>query len=140
MLKNRKFMKNCGLFMDMAKRSFCFFQALMLLWLVFCVSGKVGRVYKNACFPSFWGFVGWLILVYLGLEGLGVFVFLAFVFLFLCWFCFCFVCFVLVLLLDCFWCWFFFCFCFFFFCFLFVFFPFFVSFFASFVFFVFWRV
>ena len=31
-------------------------------------------------FPSFWAFVGWLTLVYLGLVGLGVFVFLVFVF------------------------------------------------------------
>ena len=39
---------------------------------------------KNACFFSqFLGvFLGWLIVVHLGLEGLGVFVFLVFVFLF----------------------------------------------------------
>ena len=37
-------------------------------------------------FPSFLGFVGWLILVYLGFEGLGVFVFLFLLFfLFCCW-------------------------------------------------------
>ena len=37
---------------------------------------------KNACFfPVFWAFLGWLIVVHLGLEGLGVFVFLVFVFL-----------------------------------------------------------
>ena len=45
---------------------------------------------KNACFfPNFGAFLGWLIIVNLGLEGLGVFVFLVFVFL-----C-CFVCFVI---------------------------------------------
>ena len=40
---------------------------------------------KNACFcffPVVWAFLGWLIVVHLGLEGLGVFVFLVFVFLF----------------------------------------------------------
>ena len=33
-------------------------------------------------FHSFGAFLGWLIVVHLGLEGLGVFVFLVFVFLF----------------------------------------------------------
>ena len=34
-------------------------------------------------FPQFWGvFLGWLIVVHLGLEGLGVLVFFVFVFLF----------------------------------------------------------
>ena len=39
---------------------------------------------KNACFffPVFWPFLGWLLLVDLCLEGLGVFVFLVFGFLF----------------------------------------------------------
>ena len=49
---------------------------------VCCLSGKVARSVENAFFPSFLGFVGWLLLVYLGLEGLGVFVFLVFAFLF----------------------------------------------------------
>ena len=48
----------------------------------FCVFGKVAKVLKMLVFPSFWAFVGWLILVYLGLEGLGVFVVLVFVFSF----------------------------------------------------------
>ena len=59
------------------------------------LSGKVARVLKVLVFfPSFLGFVGWLLLVYLGLEGLGVFVFLVFAFLFgvgcvsLCLLCF----------------------------------------------------
>ena len=46
------------------------------------LSGKVARVLKMLVFDSFLGFVGRLLLVYLGLEGLGVFVFLVFVFLF----------------------------------------------------------
>ena len=90
--------KIVGCFWTWQKGVFClFFQALMLLWFAFCVSGKVGRVLKFLVFPSFGGFVGWLILVYLGLEGLGVFVFLVFVFRFcvgfvsvlfaLFWFC-----------------------------------------------------
>ena len=90
---------------------FDFLQVFLLLWFVFGVSGIVPKVLKMLVFffPQFWGvFVGWLTLVYLGLEGLGVFVFL--VSLFLCCFCFCFVCFVSVLLLDCFGCWFLFCF------------------------------
>ena len=58
-----------------------FFQIWMLLWFVFCVSGKVAKVLNMFVFPSLGGFVGWIILVYLGLEGLGVFVFLVFVFL-----------------------------------------------------------
>ena len=65
----------------------------MLLW--FCVSGKSCRSVKNAClfFPVFWGFCGVLILVYLGVEGFGVFVVLVFVFLSFR--------FLSVLLLDC---------------------------------------
>ena len=47
----------------------------MLLWFVFCVFGKVARVFQ------FLSFVGWLILVYLGLDGLGVSLFLVCVFL-----------------------------------------------------------
>ena len=90
---------------------FVFLQVFLLLWFVFGVSGIVPTVLKILVFPSLFGgaFVGWLILVYLGLEGLGVFVFLLFVFLFcvafvsvlfaLCLFC----------LLDCFGCWFLFC-------------------------------
>ena len=100
--KNRKFMNNGGLFLNMAKRYFvCFFQALLLLWYVFHVSGRVTKVLNMfVYFSQVFGLWGWLILVYLGLEGLGVFVVLVFVFLlfrfvFVCWLCF-------VLLLDCF--------------------------------------
>ena len=51
-------------------------------------------------FPNFWAFVGWLSLVHLGLEGLGVFVVLVCVF-----FCFVQVCFCLFWLCFCFCCW-----------------------------------
>ena len=38
---------------------------------------------KNACFPQFFGFfLGWLLLLYLGLEGLYVLVFFVFGLLF----------------------------------------------------------
>ena len=48
------------------------------------LSGKVARVLKMFVFffPRCLGFVGWLIVVHLGLEGLGVLVFLVFVSLF----------------------------------------------------------
>ena len=47
------------------------------------MSGIVSKVLKMLVYPSFLGFfLGWLIVVHLGLEGLGVFVFLVFVFLF----------------------------------------------------------
>ena len=111
--KNRKFMKNSGLFLSMAKWCFwvCFFEVLMLLWFVFGVWHS-SRSVKNACFSQFfWLLWGGLFLFILGVEGLGVFVFLVFVFVFvLLLFLFCLLCFVL--LLDCFWCWFLFCFCF----------------------------
>ena len=59
--------------------------------------GKVAKVLKMLVFHVFGAFVGWLILVHLGLEGLGVFVVLVCVFLLfrfcfcLFWLCFCFV-------------------------------------------------
>ena len=37
---------------------FVFCQALVLLWFVFCVSGKVGRVLKMLVFPQFLGLCG----------------------------------------------------------------------------------
>ena len=56
----------------------------MLLWFVFCVSAIVPKMLRMLVFffPNFLGFLGWLLLVYLCLEGLGVFVFLVFGFLF----------------------------------------------------------
>ena len=61
-----------------------FFEVLILKRFVFGVSGivsKQSRVLKMLVFPVFWAFLGWHIIVHLGLEGLGVFVFLVFVFL-----------------------------------------------------------
>ena len=60
-----------------------FFEVLILKRFVFGVSGIVWKVLKMLVFPQFFGvFLGWLIVVHLGLEGLGVFVFLVFIFLF----------------------------------------------------------
>ena len=80
----------------------CFYSGFDVI-VFFGVSGKVARVLKKACFfSSFFGFVGWLILVDSGLEGLGVFCVSCFCFSFvLVLFLFCLLCF---LLLDCFWC------------------------------------
>ena len=80
-------MKNSGLFLNMAKWCFgggLFFEVLILIKrFVFGVSGIVSKVFKMLVFfPVFGFFLGWLIVVHLGLEGLGVFVFLVFVFLF----------------------------------------------------------
>ena len=74
--KNRKLMKKCGVFLNMAKWCFWFilFEVFMPLWLVLCVWSSCKSV-KSAWFPQFvLAFVGgWLNLVFLGLEGLGVF-------------------------------------------------------------------
>ena len=60
-----------------------FFEVLMVLWFVFGVSGIVPKVLKMLFFPSFGGLLcGAYFCLYMGLEGLGVFVFLVFVFLF----------------------------------------------------------
>ena len=116
--KNRKFMKNSGLFLNMAKWcffGFAFFEVLVLLWFLFGVFGIVPGVLKMLVFffPVFWAFVGWLILAYFRFGRFRCFCVSCVCFSFLCCFCFCFVCFVFVLLLDCFWCCFLFCFCFF---------------------------
>ena len=65
----------------MVSFGFGFFEVLILKRFVFGVSGIVSKVLKMLVFPSFGAFLGWLIIVHLGLEGLGVFVFLVFVFL-----------------------------------------------------------
>ena len=76
----------------------------MLLWFVFCVSGKVARVLKMLVFPKYLGFCG---VAYSCLFGFGRFrcfvvlvcVFISFRFCFcLFWLCFCFVVGVLLVL------------------------------------------
>ena len=77
-------MKNCGLFLNMANGVFWvwfFFEVLILKRFVFGVSGIVSKVLKMLVFPIFGPFLGWLIIVHLGLEGLVFFVFVVFVFL-----------------------------------------------------------
>ena len=129
-LKKQKSYENSGLFLNMAKWCFLglFFSAFHVIVVCFGCVWDSSKSVKNACFsPMFGAFVGWLILAYLGLEGLGVFVFLVFVFLFCVAFVsalfalFCFVVglfwvFVLVLFFGCFFFVFLgccFCFCFF---------------------------
>ena len=53
-------MKNSGLFLNMAKGVLLglFFEVLMLLWLVFGMSGIVPKVLNMLVFPKFWGFCG----------------------------------------------------------------------------------
>ena len=100
--KNRKFMKNGGLFLSIAKGVFWFaFLILMFLWSGFCAFGKVAKVSKMlvSLFPILGAFVGTFLLVYLGLEGLGVFVFLV-LFFFCLGFVFVFVCVVFVLVVG----------------------------------------
>ena len=107
-------MKNCGLFWNMAKWCFLglFFEALMLVWFVFGVSGIVPEVLKCLFFPILWAFVGWLILLYFGFGRFRCFCvscvcfcfFVLLLFLF-CLFCFCFV-------VGLVWRWFLFCCCF----------------------------
>ena len=58
---------------------FVFFEVLVLLWFVFGVFGIVPGVLKKLVFPNFLGFSGVASsCLFLGLEGLGVFVFLVF--------------------------------------------------------------
>ena len=70
--KNRKMMKNSGLFLNMAKWCFLglFFEVLILKRFVFGVSGMVSKVLKMfffCFFSQFWGvFLGWLIVVHFG--------------------------------------------------------------------------
>ena len=61
------------------------------------MSGIVSKVLKCLFFPVSWAFLGWLIVVHLGLEGLGVFCVSCVCFSFLC--CFCSVLFALFLVL-----------------------------------------
>ena len=76
---------------------FCVFVVLLFVCLVRLQKCKKCLLFV---FPVLGAFEGWHTLVYLGLEGLGVFVFLL---LFLFRFCLCLFCSVCVLLMDCFW-------------------------------------
>ena len=101
MLKNRKFMKNSGLSLNMAKWCFLglYFWGFNVIVVCFWCVWHSSRSVKNACFSQFWGLLwGGLFLFILGLEGLGVFVFLVFVFVFfvLRLFLFCLLCFYFV--------------------------------------------
>ena len=67
--KKRKFMKNCGLLLNMAKG--CFLVCLSgfnVFWFVLCVFSKVAKVLKKlVSSPVYWVIVGRLLLVHLGL-------------------------------------------------------------------------
>ena len=99
--QNRNFMKNSGLFfLTWHNGAFqvSFFEALMLLWCLFGVSGIVPKVLKVLCFffPSFWGFCGVGYFCLFGFRrfrcfGVLVFVFLFFVLVLFLFFCFVFV-------------------------------------------------
>ena len=76
-------MKNSGLFLNMAKWCFLglFFWGFSVIVVCFWCVWHSSRSVKNACFffPSFLGFSGVASsCLFLGLEGLGVFVFLVF--------------------------------------------------------------
>ena len=71
MLRNRKCMKDCGLFLNMAKWCFLglfFVEVLMVLWFVFVWYSCKGV--KNAWFPLFGGFC---VVAYYCLFGFGRF-------------------------------------------------------------------
>ena len=101
--KTENLWKIVGCFWTWQNGVFWFFSGFNITRFVFGVSGIVSKVLKMLVFffPVFWAFLGWLFVVHLGLEGLGVFVFLVFVFVFLCRFCFCFICFVLGFVVGC---------------------------------------
>ena len=87
----------------------CFFWGFNIENVCFWCVWHCLKSVKNVCFfPSFWAFLGWLIVVHLGLEGLGVFVFHVFALLLCVAFVSVLFALLLVLLLDCFGCWFFF--------------------------------
>ena len=85
---------------------FLHFEVLMVLWLEFCVFGKVAHVRKCLFSPLFWGGVVYSCLLGFGRCWVRSLVLLFWLFLFLCVrFVFVVVCFVFVLLLlKCFWC------------------------------------
>ena len=123
--KEQKIYEKLWVVLEHGKRVFfgLFLGFNVIVVCCFFLSGKVARVFQMLVFPVLGAFVGWFILVCLGLEGLGAFVFLVFVlllcvgfvsvlfalFLFCCWmllFCLCFS-FFLFLFVCCFLCFFF---------------------------------
>ena len=81
--KNRKFMQNSGLFLNMAKWRFwvCFLGFTVIVVCFWCIWHSSRSVKNARFFPSFLGFCGVAYsCLFLGSEGLGVFVFLVFVF------------------------------------------------------------
>ena len=114
--------ENSGWFLTWSQGVFAYF--VLVGWLVFvffcilrfvfCVFGKVANVLKTLVVsPVLGAFLGWLILVYSGLEGLGstshypsflwCFVFLVFDFL-VCWFCFVALALFCLIVVRVFWC------------------------------------
>ena len=67
--KPENWWKIVGCFWTWQKGVFCFFVFFQALMSLCFLSGKVARVLKSLFFQVFWGFVGWLLLVCLGLEG-----------------------------------------------------------------------
>ena len=83
MLKKQKIYEKLWVVFEHGKMVFfggLFFWGVNIKRFVFGMSGFVSKVFKMLVFPSFGVFLGWLIVVHLGLDGLGVFVFLVFVF------------------------------------------------------------
>ena len=106
--KNRKSMKNSGLFLSMANGVFWvwfFFEVLILKRFVFGVSGIVSKALKMLVFPSCFGFSGVAYYCSSGFGRFRCFCVSCVCFSLLCCFCFCFVCFVIgsvVVLFFCF--------------------------------------
>ena len=102
--KKQKFMKNSGLFLNMAKWCFLglFFWGFNIKRFVFGVSGIVSKVLKMLVFfPSFWGFSGVAYCCSSGFGRFRCFCVSCVCFSFLCCFCFCFVCFVIGFVVGC---------------------------------------
>ena len=103
--KNRKFMKNSGLFLNMAKWCFggLFFWGFNVIVVCFWCVWHSSKSVKNACFFSqFWVFFSGV--AHCCSSGFGrfrCFCVSCVCFSFLCCFCFCFVCFVLGFVVGC---------------------------------------
>ena len=97
MMKNRKFMKNSGLFWTWQKDVFwgLFFEVLMLLWFIFVCVWHSSKSVTNACFPKFFGLFWGGFLLFICVWKVWVFLCFLFLVLFLVLVLFLFVCFVL---------------------------------------------